>query len=328
MRHAHSPIQRRLALLAAAGIVLLGAAPLAQRDNGIPKNPDERVITHVLNRLGFGPRPGDIERVKRMGLTAYINDQLNPSQIADTALVARLEQFPTLAMSQEELVARVFVPAEEQRRMVQQQQAEKARAAAAAGDPVKNPTTPPAQDPLRQQLTPEQRMIQQAAQAAPQELMQAKILRAVMSERQLEEVLVDFWFNHFNVFIGKGQVRQYINEYERDVIRPHVLGNLRELLGATAQSPAMLFYLDNFQSQAPPDAVTLGPGNDRRGQQARRPGMLPPGTRPGQIQIPIMPLPRPQPNRPQRGLNENYARELMELHTLGVDGGYTQKDVI
>jgi uncharacterized protein (DUF1800 family) len=330
MRHAHSPIQRRLALLAAAGIVLLGAAPLAQRDNGIPKNPDERVITHVLNRLGFGPRPGDIERVKRMGLTAYINDQLNPSQIADTALVARLEQFPTLAMSQEELVARVFVPAEEQRRMVQQQQAEKARAAAAAGDPVKNPTTPPAQDPLRQQLTPEQRMIQQAAQAAPQELMQAKILRAVMSERQLEEVLVDFWFNHFNVFIGKGQVRQYINEYERDVIRPHVLGNFRELLGATAQSPAMLFYLDNFQSQAPPDAVTLGPGNDRRGRpgEIKRPGQMPPGVRPGQIQIPIMPLPKPQPNRPQRGLNENYARELMELHTLGVEGGYTQKDVI
>jgi uncharacterized protein (DUF1800 family) len=265
-----------------------------------------------------------------MGLTAYINDQLNPSQIADTALVARLEQFPTLAMSQEELVARVFVPAEEQRRMVQQQQAEKARAAAAAGDPVKNPTTPPAQDPLRQQLTPEQRMIQQAAQAAPQELMQAKILRAVMSERQLEEVLVDFWFNHFNVFIGKGQVRQYINEYERDVIRPHVLGNFRELLGATAQSPAMLFYLDNFQSQAPPDAVTLGPGDDRRGRpgEIKRPGQVPPGVRPGQIQIPIMPLPRPQPNRPQRGLNENYARELMELHTLGVEGGYTQKDVI
>jgi uncharacterized protein (DUF1800 family) len=92
----------------------------------------------------------------------------------------------------------------------------------------------------------------------------------------------------------------------------------------------MLFYLDNFQSQAPPDAVTLGPGNDRRGRpgEIKRPGQMPPGVRPGQIQIPIMPLPKPQPNRPQRGLNENYARELMELHTLGVEGGYTQKDVI
>jgi uncharacterized protein (DUF1800 family) len=335
MRTAHLPIPRRLALLAVTGTVLLGASPLAQRDNGIPKNPDERVITHVLNRLGYGPRPGDVERVQRMGLTAYINDQLNPSQIADTALATRLEQFPTLAMSQQQLVAEVFGPAEEQRRMLQQQQAAQARAAAAAGDPAMTTGTaagtPPTPDALRQQLTPEQRMIQQAAQAAPNELMQAKILRAVMSERQLEEVLVDFWFNHFNVFIGKGQVRQYLNEYERDVIRPHVLGNFRELLGATAQSPAMLFYLDNFQSQAPEGAVTLGPGNDRRGrggQPTRRPGLLPPGTRPGQIQIPIMPPPQPQPNRPQRGLNENYARELMELHTLGVDGGYTQQDVI
>jgi len=337
MRHAHPPTQRRLALLAAAGIVLLGAGPLvAQRDNGIPKNPDERVITHVLNRLGYGPRPGDIERVQRMGLTAYINDQLNPSQIADAALAARLEQFPTLAMSQEELVARVFAPADEQRRELQQKQAAQARAAAAAGDPAMTGTgtangTPPTPDQLRQQLTPEQRMIQQAAQAAPNELMQAKILRAVMSERQLEEVLVDFWFNHFNVFIGKGQVREYLNEYERDVIRPHVLGNFRELLGATAQSPAMLFYLDNFQSQAPAGAVTLGPGNtDRRGRggqpQPRRPGQMPGQVRPGQMQIPIMP--QPQPNRPQRGLNENYARELMELHTLGVDAGYTQQDVV
>jgi uncharacterized protein (DUF1800 family) len=324
-----------LALLAAAGIVLLGAGPLAQRDNGIPKNADERVITHVLNRIGFGARPGDLERVQRMGLAAYINDQLNPSKIADTALETRLAQFPTLAMSQEQLVAEVFAPAEEQRRMIQQRQAAQARAAASdpamtTGTGTANATTPPTPEQLRQQLTPEQRMIQQAAQAAPNELMQAKILRAVMSERQLEEVLVDFWFNHFNVFIGKGQVRQYLNEYERDVIRPHVLGNFRELLGATAHSPAMLFYLDNFQSQAPPGAVTLAPGNDRRGRgavpQIRRPGQLPAGVRPGQIQIPIMPP--PQPNRPQRGLNENYARELMELHTLGVDGGYTQQDVI
>jgi uncharacterized protein (DUF1800 family) len=138
------------------------------------------------------------------------------------------------------------------------------------------------------------------------ELMNAKILRAAGSERQLEEVLVDFWFNHFNVFVGKGQVRQYLTSYERDAIRPHVLGKFRDMLGATAHSPAMLFYLDNFQSATPNPPP----------QQARRDPFY---GRP-------MPV-RPQPQRQGRGLNENYARELMELHTLGVDGGYTQKDV-
>jgi uncharacterized protein (DUF1800 family) len=118
--------------------------------------------------------------------------------------------------------------------------------------------------------------------------------------------MVDFWFNHFNVFAGKGPTRLYLTEYERDVIRPHVLGSFRDLLGATAQSPAMLFYLDNWQSAAP-----KSDRSNRRGQIIRRPGM------------PVA----AQPNRPARGLNENYARELMELHTLGVDGGYTQKDV-
>jgi uncharacterized protein (DUF1800 family) len=139
------------------------------------------------------------------------------------------------------------------------------------------------------------------------ELSQQRLIRAVHSDRQLEEVLVDFWFNHFNVFAGKGATRLYLTEYERDVIRPHVLGRFRDLLGATAHSPAMLFYLDNWQSAAPnQDRVA------RRAQLLRRRGV---------------PQVANQPNRPPRGLNENYARELMELHTLGVDGGYTQKDV-
>ncbi len=124
------------------------------------------------------------------------------------------------------------------------------------------------------------------------EMAEAKVLRAVYSERQLEEVLVDFWFNHFNVFARKGQTEIYVGEYEREVIRPRVLGKFRDLLGATAKSPAMLVYLDNWQSAVP---------------NAR------------------LPIDRPQ--RP-RGLNENYARELLELHTLGVDGGYTQEDVV
>jgi uncharacterized protein (DUF1800 family) len=129
------------------------------------------------------------------------------------------------------------------------------------------------------------------------ELAEAKLLRAVYSERQLEEVLVDFWFNHFNVFARKGQTGIYLGEYEREAIRPHVLGRFRDMLGATARNPAMLFYLDNWQSVAP------HPGIARRLDQVPN-------------------------NRPRRGLNENYARELLELHTLGVDGGYTQDDIV
>ena len=130
------------------------------------------------------------------------------------------------------------------------------------------------------------------------ELQASRILRAVYSERQLQEVMVDFWTNHFNVFAGKGADRWLLPAYDRDTIRPNAMGKFSELLLATAQSPAMLFYLDNFQSVSP-DA--------NRGRAMRRQNL--------------------QAQRPRRGINENYARELMELHTLGVDGGYTQKDV-
>jgi len=131
------------------------------------------------------------------------------------------------------------------------------------------------------------------AQVVARDLQEGKILRAVYSNRQLDEVLVDFWFNHFNVFLDKGADHYLTTEYERDAIRPHVLGKFRDLLEATAKSPAMLFYLDNWESVGPstPDAFPRGP------------------------------------NAQRRGLNENYGRELLELHTLGVDGGYTQKDV-
>ena len=133
-----------------------------------------------------------------------------------------------------------------------------------------------------------------AAQVVARDLQESKILRAVYSNRQLDEVLADFWFNHFNVYMDKGADRYLTTEYEREAIRPHVLGKFRDLLEATAKSPAMLFYLDNWQSVGP------------NAPQALRGG----------------------PNAQRRGLNENYGRELMELHTLGVDGGYTQKDVV
>ena len=176
--------------------------------------------------------------------------------------------------------------------------------------------------------TPEQMELMQAQRRVFTDLAQQKILRAAYSERQLNEVMVDFWFNHFNVFAGKGQTRNYLTEYERDAIRPNALGTFRNLLGATAQSPAMLFYLDNWQSAAPEGVSTSAATNTRQRQGARprafgrRGGsrMPPPGRT-------MADLPPAAQNRRPRGLNENYARELMELHTLGVDGGYTQKDV-
>jgi uncharacterized protein (DUF1800 family) len=183
-------------------------------------------------------------------------------------------------------------------------------------------------------LTPQQREQLMAMNNPPQvvatELMQGKVLRAAYSERQLDEVMTDFWFNHFNVFIGKGADRYLVGEYERDVIRPHALGKFQDLLMATAKSPAMMFYLDNWQSVGPRSQVGLGePPRARNTARMRR--IRPFGGPFG------LPYPRPQqrPQAPQqakgkkqpRGLNENYARELMELHTLGVDGGYTQKDV-
>jgi uncharacterized protein (DUF1800 family) len=154
------------------------------------------------------------------------------------------------------------------------------------------------------------------------ELTQSRLLRETMSERQLNEVLVDFWFNHFNVFVGKGAVREYLPEYERDVIRPHVLGSFRDLLGAVAHSPAMLFYLDNWQSAAPNQTAAMPPQIERRLNNPR----TTPQER-ARMQLRLQQLQMKPPAQP-RGLNENYARELMELHTLGVDGGYTQQDVI
>ncbi len=297
---------RLAAVVAALGLLSVASGSLeAQRTLGIAVEADEATVTHVLNRIAFGPRPGDVARVQQMGLSAYIDEQLHPERISNADLEARLAGMPTLAMSSRELADRYFIPADELNR--QQQQAQQQA----------NPAqmTPPAGTPARPQMTPEARQIRMAAQAVTSELMQAKMLRAALSERQLEEVLVDFWFNHFNVFVGKGQVRQYLTEYERDAVRPYVLGRFRDMLGATAHSPAMLFYLDNFQSQAPPDAETLAQAG-RRGRAGR--GGRPAQMRPGQ----------PQPQRPPRGLNENYARELMELHTLGVDGGYSQQDVV
>ena len=170
-------------------------------------------------------------------------------------------------------------------------------------------------------MTPQQRetieAIMQPQLVVGGEISQAKILRAIYSEHQLDEVMTDFWFNHFNVFIGKGQPERYmLTAYERDVIRPHVLGKFKDLLVATAKSPAMMFYLDNWQSVGPNSDLARFGGQRPRQQFGFR----------GPFNMPRPQNPQQAKNRP-KGLNENYAREIMELHTLGVDGGYTQKDV-
>jgi uncharacterized protein (DUF1800 family) len=300
---AHSSSRLVPLLILVAGLT---AAPLASGTgkSAVPANPDERTIVHVLNRIGFGARPGDVARVREIGLQAYIDQQLQPSRISDAALVPRLEGFDTLGKSSRDIAGEYYEPA------VRARQAAKAAGADAAPEDGK---------PMR---TPEQMAAVQKEREVLQELNDQKILRAAYSERQLEEVMTDFWFNHFNVFAGKGATAIYLTEYERDVIRPHALGKFRDLLGATAKSPAMLFYLDNWQS-ADPNGPDPRQAMRPRAGFARTPGARRPG-----IFRPPASANSTQPPRQKRGLNENYGRELMELHTLGVDGGYTQQDVI
>ena len=281
----------RLAVVAAVAVTTLNAAGPDQR-LAIPAALDDGTILHVLNRTGFGARPGDVERVRQQGLAAYIERQLRPESIDDQAVQSRLASLPTLRLSSRELAEEYFAPAIAARQKASQ------RSAADSMPPDANP-----------ERTPEQMAAARKSRQVLVELSEQKILRAAFSERQLEEVMVDFWFNHFNVFAGKGATMNHVTAYERDAIRPHVFGKFRDLLGATAKSPAMLFYLDNWQSAAPARLDPRAPS--RRGAQ-----------REGGRELMM------EAQRRRRGLNENYGRELMELHTLGVDGGYTQQDVV
>jgi uncharacterized protein (DUF1800 family) len=244
---------------------------------------DEQV-DHAISRLTYGARPGDIERVKEVGLERWIALQLSPERLDDKVTDSLLARYSALDAETSELVS-TFRQVQQERR--QQQRADSMR-----------PDTNAALMRRVMNNTEARRDLQQSVN----QVATAKLVRATVSERQLYEQMVDFWQNHFSVFSGKGQTRLYIPEYDRDIIRPRAMGKFRDLLGAVAKSPAMLFYLDNAQSVADSGRNTLarGVGVGARRQQARR----------------------------GRGLNENYARELMELHTLGVDGGYTQQDVV
>jgi uncharacterized protein (DUF1800 family) len=386
---------------------------------------------HALQRLTFGPRPGDIERVTAMGLDKWIDQQLHPDHIDDSALDARLAPFRTLHMDTREMVedfppgpvirtvmeGKKPLPSDPVKRAIYQAQIERIRekeerkqettvvntsastASAANSQPAgnqspaanlstDNSTLPasntndssaatadhaPADDRKAQhredklyadlkaeelldkppdermkevlQMSPEEQRalsnslkgqkgdeflegmnpkqkeallaLNNPEQVVGDELMQAKLLRAIYSERQLDEVMTDFWFNHFNVFIGKGADRYLVTSYEREVIRPHALGKFEDLLVATAKSPAMLFYLDNWLSVGPDSDIARGIRRYPNRPYARPRRFPPPPPRPNQA----------KGKKRNGGLNENYGRELMELHTLGVNGGYTQQDV-
>jgi uncharacterized protein (DUF1800 family) len=264
------------------------AADIARAANEGRELTADQQVAHVLNRLTFGPRPGDAEHVRRVGVDRWIAAQLAPERIRDEAGERIASRFEMLDASPRDLVA-LFTRVRRARRQQAMRDDTSSRA-----------------DARRQAMAadPELRATARRLQRGVADLQAAKVARAVASERQLQEVMVDFWENHFSVFAGKGQTRLFLTHYDRDVIRPHALGKFRELLGAVARSPAMLFYLDNWQSAADSGHATLG------GRRAAGGG------------------PRAQGPRRPRGLNENYARELLELHTLGVDGGYTQQDVI
>ena len=381
--------------LGLAATVPLAIAKKDKRNSAATPMDEQKRALHALNRLAFGPRPGDVERVAAMGVDKWIDQQLHPEKIDDHALEVRLEPLRTLRMNTREIVenfpppqvikaiaeGKQSMPSDSARHAVYEAQLERYQekkeqkqeaantdpsAAGASGKSIEMSDQEQAQrredrlyadlkaeDVL--ELPPDQRMkailkmspqdqraigtslkgdkrdqfmegmkpqqretllaLNNPQQVVTSELVQGKLLRAIYSDRQLEEVMTDFWFNHFNVFIGKGADRYLLTSYERDVIRPHAMGKFEDLLLATAQSPAMLFYLDNWLSVGPDS--DFANGIHRRNNNYNWRGRS----------RPRRPAPVKQAKNKRSGLNENYGRELMELHTLGVNGGYTQQDV-
>jgi len=302
------------AAAALAGLMLMQpilAASATQQSKHGPKiaamSADQRVA-HVLSRLTFGARPGDFERVKAMGVEAFINQQLDPDSIDNSPAIAKLKRLPTLGMatpviieqytppkpvvSPSPTVAKIVEASTAQTPNLSNQNQEAGKMSAMQNEMnVKQEEA--GKTPALPAVSPKPTPPPKNPQMVVTELQRAKLLRAVYSDQQLYELMVDFWENHFSIFANKDDDRYLLTGYDRETIRPFAMGRFRDLLGATAHSPAMLFYLDNWRSS----------------------------------------VPRPYPARGEKpagvdgGFNENYARELMELHTLGVDGGYTQKDV-
>jgi len=296
-----------------------------------PPLSDTARALHLLERATFGPRPADLAEVLRQGRAGWLERQLHPEGIDDSALEARLQDYPAAAMSVAELYRAFPPPAALKRQERARPGADSMTMVAQGADPGASPRRPGVPDSSRRRLR-QQLGIQGPARMVG-DFVGARLARAVYSERQLQEVMTDFWFNHFNVFVGKGADRYLVARYEQEAIRPYVFGRFEDMLKATASHPAMLFYLDNWTSAVPD---TTSPQYLRRREQLRRVAAMTPeeqealvaSGRVTQQQLDRLRQAAAQAERRKPGLNENYARELMELHTLGVNGGYTQKDVI
>ncbi|CAN5268005.1 hypothetical protein BH10ACI1_BH10ACI1_00860 [soil metagenome] len=329
---------------------LLVAKNTNQATNKKSLTEDQKII-HVLNRLGFGIRAGDVEKVKAIGINKYIEQQLNPGSINDSVAEAKVKNLNVLSLSNEELFAKypnpqavLQVVAQNNglnRRDLQTIRQNNQNQNNAETKEEKNPNE--MTEAERQKYQEQVRELYQKYNLGrpaqiTQQLIASRILRATYSERQLNEVMVDFWTNHFNVYAQKAATRWFLPEYDRDVIRPNALGNFKDLLLATAKSPAMLFYLDNFESISPNAQNDNLANNNRRNQRIQN-GNLTLQQRQRMkerfnltdeqldARLKQMREKNQQQQRQKRGINENYAREIMELHTLGVDGGYTQKDI-
>ncbi len=263
---------------------------------------EREAAAHLLSRFTYGTTPGQVDEVVKIGLKKWFNQQLD-SQLPDDSLKQLLSKYDDLNLSNEEVAHTFPKPGQVLRMAVQDGAVNK--------DSVK--TDRPAYKAMLQNymqqkgLKPEQELFRQ--------FINQNVLRAAYTNNQLQEVMTDFWFNHFNVSISKNDCAQFIPAYERDVIRPNALGNFTDLVLSTAKSPAMLYYLDNFSSAA----------SNNNGNVQPRPRLMAIQNRMNQDTSMQANNP-PKPKKVQ-GLNENYAREVMELHTLGVDGGYTQQDV-
>ena len=318
----------------------------------VSKLTEQQKVLHLLDRITFGARPGEVERINQIGWEKYLEEQMQPEKIGDELVAQKLQSLVTLKMTDEQ-IAKTYDPPQDVIKQLRDRFQPKITAPENSSEPATNDEMKaekpkPVNDADFMSDPKKRREYAKALmdlgyrprQEVVNELQASKLIRAVSSERQLQEVLTDFWFNHFNVFANKGADRYLITNYENQVIRPNVFGKFEDLLLATAKSPAMLFYLDNWLSTAPdakiPDLQKLrqlrqervnnqnAPNNPKREmRQLER-------FRQRQMTEPKMTEQVTQQQaqgKRRRGINENYAREIMELHTLGVDGGYTQKDV-
>jgi len=281
----------RSLVVVGACLSLLGAQHAASPQSAMPGaalTPQDSAL-HALNRLAYGPRPGDVPRVAAEGVMRWIDHQLSPDRIDDDRLAQRERRFDILRYDRGDLAA-LYTAAQRERR----------ERKLAAGQTAQDSDSVGARHAAPLPRLPDPMMLRNRRLAS--EFADLAVVRATLSERQLYEVMVDFWTNHFNVYAAKGADRFLAPDYIEHTIRPRAMGKFEDLLIATARSPAMLFYLDNWESVAPGTSPPFPLSARRRGGQGVRP-------------VP-------------KGINENYARELLELHTLGVDGGYTQHDVI